>query len=313
MPLMLQHERLDELVCRLLASENAAAGHDELAASSFSASIKPKKHVKIAVVGKYIELQDAYKSIYESLTHAAASQDCGIDLVQVDAEELEEGVGEPVEGCRRHSGSRRLWRPRRRGKNPRDAVMPASTRCRSSASVLACRWRRSSLRATSADSISANSTEFDTKTPEPVIRLLEEQHDVTDKGAQHAARHVADEDSRRHARAKRFTASDEIRERHRHRYEFNMNYRERMEDKGFVISGTSPDGTLVELIELRDHPCFLACQFHPEFQCKPNKPHPLFEGFLKAVIAHQSDNAAALEAQAKPASSKARNPELVAR
>ena len=79
-----------------------------------------------------------------------------------------------------------------------------------------------------------------------------------------------------------------IDERHRHRYEFNMSYREQMEAKGFVISGTSPDGTLVELIELRDHPWFLACQFHPEFQSKPTKPHPLFKGFIGACLANWS-------------------------
>jgi CTP synthase len=80
---------------------------------------------------------------------------------------------------------------------------------------------------------------------------------------------------------------DEVLERHRHRYEFNMKYRAQMEGKGFLISGTSPDGSLAELIELRDHPFFLACQYHPEFQSKPNKPHPLFSGFIRACLAHQ--------------------------
>ena len=78
----------------------------------------------------------------------------------------------------------------------------------------------------------------------------------------------------------------EIRERHRHRFEFNMAYREQLEAQGFVIAGTSPDGQLVELIELRDHPWFLACQYHPEFQSKPNAPHPLFKGFINACLAH---------------------------
>ncbi|HEY2342464.1 MAG TPA: CTP synthetase, partial [Chthoniobacteraceae bacterium] len=79
----------------------------------------------------------------------------------------------------------------------------------------------------------------------------------------------------------------EVLERHRHRYEFNMKYRRQMEEKGFLISGTSPDGSLAELIELKDHPYFLACQYHPEFQSKPNKPHPLFSGFIRASLAHQ--------------------------
>ena len=81
---------------------------------------------------------------------------------------------------------------------------------------------------------------------------------------------------------------ERIEERHRHRYEFNMKYRDRMNAKGFVISGTSPDGTLAELIELRDHPYFVGCQYHPEFQSKPNKPHPLFKGFIAAALAYQA-------------------------
>ena len=87
--------------------------------------------------------------------------------------------------------------------------------------------------------------------------------------------------------AEKIYGNAEVLERHRHRYEFNMDYRERMEKEGFLISGTSPDGSLAELIELRDHPWFLACQYHPEFQSKPNKPHPLFSGFIRACLAHQ--------------------------
>ena len=88
--------------------------------------------------------------------------------------------------------------------------------------------------------------------------------------------------------AEKVYGNGEVLERHRHRYEFNMKYRDRMGEKGFTISGTSPDGALAELIELRDHPYFLACQYHPEFQSKPNKPHPLFKGFIQACLAHGS-------------------------
>jgi CTP synthase len=88
--------------------------------------------------------------------------------------------------------------------------------------------------------------------------------------------------------AERIYGDTEVTERHRHRYEFNMKYRERMTAKGFVISGTSPDGTLAELIELRDHPYFVGCQYHPEFQSKPNKPHALFKGFIAAALAYQA-------------------------
>ncbi len=133
----------------------------------------------------------------------------------------------------------------------------------------------------------ANSTEFEPHPLHPVIDLLETQKDVTEKGASMRLgtwpTKIAEG-----TRAAQVYGSPEIRERHRHRYEFNMNYREQMEEKGFVIHGTSPDGELVELIELKDHPWFLACQFHPEFQSKPNQPHPLFKGFVTACLAHGS-------------------------
>ena len=133
----------------------------------------------------------------------------------------------------------------------------------------------------------ANSTEFDTETPFPVISLLEEQHDVKVKGASMRlgvwpTRIVPG------TLAEKVYGKPEIQERHRHRYEFNNDYREQMTDKGFVISGTSPDGSLVEIIEVKNHPWFLASQFHPEFLSKPNAPHPLFKGFIGACLAHGS-------------------------
>jgi CTP synthase len=129
----------------------------------------------------------------------------------------------------------------------------------------------------------ANSAEFDPQAPHRVIHLLEEQKGVTDKGASMRLGTwptMIKEGTCAH----KVYGTSEIRERHRHRYEFNLSYREQMEAKGFVISGTSPDGSLVELIELKNHPYFLACQFHPEFQSKPNHPHPMFTGFIQACL-----------------------------
>ena len=130
----------------------------------------------------------------------------------------------------------------------------------------------------------ANSTEFNKSSPNPVIDLMPDQKKVKGKGASMRLGtwdcHIQDG-----TKALQVYGKQEIRERHRHRYEFNNVYREQMEEKGFVISGTSPDGKLVELIELRDHPWYLACQFHPEFQSKPNKPHALFKGFIGACLA----------------------------
>jgi CTP synthase len=131
----------------------------------------------------------------------------------------------------------------------------------------------------------ANSTEFDRQAIDPVISLLEEQRDVQNKGASMRLGTWPTKIAKG-TLAERIYGQSDVMERHRHRYEFNVKYREPMEEKGFVISGTSPDGTLAELIELRDHPYFIGCQYHPEFQSKPNKPHPLFKGFIEACLAH---------------------------
>ncbi|MEY2438764.1 MAG: synthase, partial [Verrucomicrobiota bacterium] len=135
----------------------------------------------------------------------------------------------------------------------------------------------------------ANSTEFDKKAQEPVISLLEEQRGVVNKGA---SMRLGTWPTKivKGTLAQKIYGQDEVLERHRHRYEFNMKYREKMGEKGFTISGTSPDGALAELIELRDHPYFLACQYHPEFQSKPTKPHPLFKGFVEACNIRQQEN-----------------------
>ena len=286
LPLMLQTERLDDTVLRQL--HLTAAPADMTDWKKFVARIiKPKKRVQIAVVGKYIELQDAYKSIYESLTHAAASVDSGIDLVPVDAEALEathpskllhEVAGILVPGG---FGDRGIEGKIRAAQYAREQAIPFLGLC------LGMQIATIEFARNVCGLAGANSTEFDTACVDPVIDLLEEQKDVTDKGASMRLgswiTNIADG-----TKARAVYGKGEIRERHRHRYEFNMKYRAQMEAAGFVISGTSPDGTLVELIELKDHPFFLACQFHPEFQSKPTAPHPLFKGFVTACLGHGS-------------------------
>jgi CTP synthase len=136
----------------------------------------------------------------------------------------------------------------------------------------------------------ANSTEFDKNAAEPVISLLEEQYGVRNKGGSMRLGTWPTKIVHGTIAAKIY-GRNEVMERHRHRFEFNMKYRDRMTEKGLFISGTSPDGMLAELIELRDHPYFLACQYHPEFQSKPNRPHPLFRGFIQASLARSVDGA----------------------
>lgn len=281
-PLMLQDERLDEIVCRVLHLQTPQP--DLTGWKRFvERIIHPGERINVAVVGKYIELQDAYKSIYESLTHAGSDLDCGIELVLVDAEDIEN------EGSEKYlSGVDGILVPGGFGDRGVEGKILATRFARESGTpflglclgmqVATIEFARNKCGLTKA-----NSTEFDPGTPDPVICILEEQSDVTQKGASMRLGtwpSILLENSLAH----RVYGQLEILERHRHRYEFNMTYRERMEKEGFRISGTSPDGSLVELIEIPSHPWFLACQFHPEFQSKPNFPHPLFKGFVSACL-----------------------------
>ncbi|MFL6584973.1 MAG: CTP synthase [Chthoniobacterales bacterium] len=284
MPLMLHDEGLDALVCELLHVDSQTPDLSNWR-KFVERIVTPKKRVKIAVVGKYIDLQDAYKSIYESLTHAAASQDCGIDLKLIDAEALDAGVNgelKDVAGVLIPGGfgERGVEGKIRAAQFARENKVPYLGLCLGM-QVATIEFARDVLGLQKA-----NSTEFDKNTPDPVISLLEEQRGVQTKGATMRLGTWPTK-IQQGTLAEKVYGNGEVLERHRHRYEFNMKYRDKMAEKGFTISGTSPDGALAELIELQDHPYFVACQYHPEFQSKPNKPHPLFKGFIQACLAHQ--------------------------
>ena len=284
-PLTLHAEGLDQLVCDLLGLKTR---QPDLAGwkNFVKRVISPAKRVSIAVIGKYFDVRDAYKSIYESLTHAAASEDCGIELELVDAESLQDGIDGQLRdvsgvlipggfGLRGIEGKIRAARYAREHKVPYLGLCLGMQVATIEFARNACGIR------------DANSTEFDRNTKEPVISLLEEQRGVKNMGASMRLGTWPTKIAKG-TLAEKIYGSTEVMERHRHRYEFNMKYRDLMDEKGFVISGTSPDGTLAELIELRDHPYFVGCQYHPEFQSKPNKPHPLFKGFIHACLEYQS-------------------------
>ena len=284
-PLMLHAEKLDQLVCELL--QLTTPEPDLTNWRKFvERVISPKKRVRIAVVGKYIDLQDAYKSIYESLTHAAASQDCGIDLKLVDAESLPDRVDSQLKDVAGvlipgGFGERGVEGKIKAARYAREHKVPYLGLC------LGMQVATIEFARDVCGLEGANSTEFDKQAKEPVISLLEEQREVRNKGASMRLGTWPTKIGRG-TLAEKIYGQPDVMERHRHRYEFNMKYRDRMDKKGFVVSGTSPDGTLAELIELRDHPYFIGCQYHPEFQSKPNKPHPLFKGFVEACLAHES-------------------------
>jgi CTP synthase len=287
MPLMLHAEGLDKLVCDLW-SLNTPEPDLTNWRKFVDRVISPKKHVTIAVVGKYIDLQDAYKSIYESLTHAAASQDCGIQLKLIDAETLEGGVDGELEGVSGvlipgGFGERGVEGKIRAARYAREHKVPYLGLC------LGMQVATIEFARNVCGMEKANSTEFDKQAQEPVISLLEEQRGIKNMGASMRLGTWPTKIAKG-TLAEKVYGQDEVLERHRHRYEFNMKYREKMGEKGFTISGTSPDGALAELIEVRDHPYFVACQYHPEFQSKPTKPHPLFRGFVEAALAKQQTN-----------------------
>ena len=284
-PLTLHAEGLDQLVCDLLGLKTQ---QPDLAGwkNFVKRVISPTKRVTIAVIGKYFDVRDAYKSIYESLTHAAASEDCGIDLELIDAESLQDGVNGPLKdvsgilipggfGLRGVEGKIKAAGFAREHKIPYLGLCLGMQVATIEFARNACGIK------------DANSTEFDKNAKEPVISLLEEQRGVKNMGASMRLGTWPTKIAKG-TLAEKIYGSTEVMERHRHRYEFNMKYRDQMNEKGFVISGTSPDGTLAELIELRDHPYFVGCQCHPEFQSKPNKPHPLFKGFIQACLNYQS-------------------------
>jgi CTP synthase len=284
-PLNLREEGLDSTVCRLLNLQTKEPNLTNWK-RFVQRVISPKKRVRIAIVGKYIELQDAYKSIYESLTHAGAANDCGIDMVLVDAEDIE------VEGAEKYlQGVAGVLVPGGFGDRGVEGKIKAARYARESRTpflglCLGMQVATIEFARNVCGLEGANSTEFDPDTKHPVIAILEEQKDVTDKGG---SMRLGTWQTKflEGSHAHQVYGKTEASERHRHRYEFNMKYRQLLEEKGFVISGTSPDGNLVELVELKNHPWYLACQYHPEFQSKPNAPHPLFKAFITASLANE--------------------------
>ncbi len=247
--------------------------------------INPKHQVKIAVVGKYISLQDAYKSIYESFTHAGASNDCRVEIVRVAAEDLQE-----ENGAEKHlSGVDAILVPGGFGdrgiegkveavKYARENKIPFMGICLGM-QVAVIEYARNVVGLSDA-----NSTEFFAGTSAPVISLQEEQKNIANKGGTMRLGAYQAELKTGSLCAKLYNTDETISERHRHRYEFNPDYREQLEAAGLTISATNPETGLVEVVELRDHPFFIACQYHPEFQSRPNAPHPLFSGLVAAAL-----------------------------
>tara|TARA_R110002111_G_scaffold262875_1_gene342487 strand:- start:30551 stop:32185 length:1635 start_codon:yes stop_codon:yes gene_type:complete len=243
----------------------------------------PEHEVTIAVVGKYIDHRDAYKSIYESLFHAGFHHSTRILLKRIEAEEIErqgpEALLSNVDGILVPGGfgKRGIEGKIATAKFARESQIPYFGVCLGmQCSVI--EFARNVLKLPDA-----HSTEFNSESSAPVICLLEEQKEITEKGGTMrlgAQDCIISPDSIAHS----CYGADSITERHRHRYEFNPEYRKQMIEAGMIPTGTSPNGNLVEIVEIPDHPWYLAVQFHPEFKSKPVSPHPLFAGFVGAAL-----------------------------
>ena len=247
--------------------------------------IHPTCRTRIGVIGKYAELQDAYKSIFEAIEHGGIANDAAVDIVKIAAEDVEDGKNlDQLNGLdgilvpggfgnRGMEGKIEAVRYARENKIPFLGIC-LGMQC----AVIEFARNGCGLK-------SAHTTEYDAKSPYPVVCLMEEQEEVVDLGGTMRlgawpCKLVKD------SKAQRAYAAAEISERHRHRYEVNNSFRKQLEAGGMLFSGTSPDGNLVEIAEVPDHPWFVATQFHPEFKSQPLAPHPLFKEFVAAAIKH---------------------------
>ena len=298
LPLALQNEKLDELVVELFGLKNQLPAKNVW--EEIARRIRTPAHeVTIGVVGKYIELQDAYKSVYESITHAGFAHNCRVNIVRIDAEDLEKKNG--LSALRNLDG---ILVPGGFGDRGTEGKIAAARYAREKKipyyglclglQIAVIEYARNVLKLDGA-----NSTEFDINAAHPVINMMEEQKKIIDKGATMRLGSYECALTPGTAAAKAYGA-ESVRERHRHRYEVNNAYVGQLQRGGMVISGINPRRNLVEIIELKNHPWFLAVQFHPEFQSKPNQAHPLFAAFIGASLKQRRTHRASKAASAKP-------------
>jgi len=280
-PLMLEETGMSDLIIYRLRLE--AKDVDLTEWREMVAKLKtPKEPVNIALVGKYVELRDAYYSVREALCHAGLYHDRQVNIMWVQSEDLQSNGN--VNLLKSAQG---IIVPGGFGYRGIEGMITAANYARQNnipylglclgMQVVVIEFGRYAL-----GSKQANSTEFDPDTPYPVIDLMPEQHEITDMGGTMRLGtypcHLAPL-----TQAARAYGETIVYERHRHRFEFNNRFREPLEQKGLIPSGLSPDNRLVEIVEVKDHPWMVACQFHPEFKSRPNHPHPLFYSFVGAA------------------------------
>ena len=282
LPLMLEKEHLDVLVLEMLGLEAR-----KLATNGWEEVVQrlkyPEHKVDIGVVGKYIELKDAYKSVYESLTHGGIENNCAVNIHRIDSSSFEgtndcgkllELDGILVPGG---FGDRGIKGKIQTARLAREEKIPYFGLCLGM-QIAVIEFAQNVMQLEGA-----NSKEFDEDTAHPVIDLMHEQKNLKDKGA---TMRLGSYECRLTpgTLAGKAYKDELVRERHRHRYEFNNSFIKDFEKSGLIIAGRNPQGDLVEIVEVKDHPWFVGVQFHPEFQSKPHRPHPLFSSFIAAAL-----------------------------
>ena len=295
-PIVYHNEGLDEKITKQL---NIWAKKPDLSQWEGIANAinKPGNEVDIALVGKYVKFKDSYKSLNEALAHGGIANNCKVNVHYIDSEDLEKSISSEllsVDGILVPGGfgDRGIEGKINAIEHAREKKVPYFGLC------LGMQLAVVEIGRHLAGCDGANSCEFDEKTPHPIIYLIETWVDrdnqmqrrdkFSDKGGTMRLGAYPCQLTPESLAYKAY-GKDLIHERHRHRYEFNMSFRDKLEKCGMTISGISPDGTLVEIIELKDHPWFLGCQFHPEFKSKPFAPHPLFRDFIKASLTHKQE------------------------
>ena len=304
-PLLLDKTSIADLLLKRLNLEPKQAPDLQEWENLINEIKRPKPKIKIALVGKYVELHDAYISVREALNHAAIANGVEVEMTWVHSTDLEKGLSldalQQVDGIVVPGGfgSRGIEGKIKAATFARENKVPYLGLCLGM-QVMVIEFARHVLQHETA-----NSSEFDRSTLAPIIDLMPDQHDVTEKGGtMRLGLYPCELQSGSRAKAA-YTmygvqkAADEapsqlkvpmmVEERHRHRFELNNNFRPALEAAGMVCSGISPDNRLVEIAEIKDHPFMLGTQFHPEFLSRPNRPHPLFMAFVKAICERQAD------------------------
>jgi len=285
-PLMLKEEGLDDLILKELKIKKSAQNLKHWKNFVVERVRNPKHETQIAVVGKYIALPDAYKSIYEALVHGGIANNARVNIVRIDSEDLEKGKKwkqlENIQGIlipggfgdRGIEGKIKAVAYARENKIPYFGICLGMQIACIEFGRNVCKYK------------GANSTEFNSKTKYPVISLLEEQKKIVDLGA---TMRLGAYPCKLFKKTLSFKAygKENISERHRHRYEFNNKFKKAFEKAGITFAGVNQQHGLVEVVELKDHPWFVACQFHPEFKSKPDQAHPLFREFVAASLVYK--------------------------